>query len=504
MADCEVEVEAIGAAARDRVAVLLAGPVVALLAAEVARPADVGAVGRVPLVVDAGHLEVVAVGPRLLDEVVAGGVDVAGLVGQRVVLQHVERDRVEQVLRDHVARERIAGDDAVHQPRRVGVVDLGAGGEQLGEVAVAHPLGRHRRRERLDRVVLQPLVRPHEEGAVLEDGPAERAAEAVVVAGRDRAAAGVGGEQVGRARVVAVEVGGGAAQHVGAALQRQVHRAGAGVADLRVVGRGLDLEFLDGVGRRLDADAGPGHDVAGAVDGEVAVDRPADGEAAQVVVVHRPLQRVGALERGAGDEAGQAVGGAVSERNLGDQLAVDHLAHGRGAGLEHRPIGDDADFLGDAAGFERHVVLHLVADADLDVVVDAGAEAVQDGGHPVGAGQEVERGVASLVGGRGRRRGVRVDVDDRHRDAGQHRAGRVGDAAGNRPAGVLGAGWRRGEADGQAGEHERAEHTPQACAGGLGRAHHHPSIDGGTLTASATVHNSSVREGYRSQEEAVK
>ena len=44
-------------------------------------------------------------------------------------------------------------------------------------------------------------------------------------------------------------------ERVGAALQRQVHRAGAGVADLRVVDGGLDLELLDRVGRRLDADA---------------------------------------------------------------------------------------------------------------------------------------------------------------------------------------------------------------------------------------------------------
>ena len=43
---------------------------------------------------------------------------------------------------------------------------------------------------------------------------------------------------------------------------------------------------------------------------------PRDGHAAQVVVVHRALQRVGALERRARDQPRQAVGRAVAERDL--------------------------------------------------------------------------------------------------------------------------------------------------------------------------------------------
>ena len=69
---------------------------------------------------------------------------------------------------------------------------------------------------------------------------------------------------------------------------------------------------------------------------------PLTVEAAQVVVVHRPLQRVGALERRAGDQAREAVGGAVAQRDLADQLAVDDLAHRGAAGFEDRPLGDDA------------------------------------------------------------------------------------------------------------------------------------------------------------------
>ena len=41
------------------------------------------------------------------------------------------------------------------------------------------------------------------------------------------------------------------------------------------------------------------------------------------------------------------------------------------------PLGDDADLFRDAARFERDVVLHLVTDADQDVLVDAGPEAVE-------------------------------------------------------------------------------------------------------------------------------
>ena len=79
-------------------------------------------------------------------------------------------------------------------------------------------------------------------------------------------------EEICRSRVVAVVERAGDVEPVGAALEREVHAAGAGVADLRVVGGGLDLEFLDRVGRRLDARARLRDDVARAVDRELAVD----------------------------------------------------------------------------------------------------------------------------------------------------------------------------------------------------------------------------------------
>ena len=167
-------------------------------------------------------------------------------------------------------------------------------------------------------------------------GPADGAAEAVVVAGRLAGAEAIRRKEIGRSRIVAVVVRQHAVQSIRAALEREIHAAGACVADLRVVGGGLDLELLDRIGGRLNADARLRDDVARAVDRELAVQRAGHRRAAQVVVVHGPLQRVRALERGARHQARQAVGRAVTERNLADQLAGDHLPERGGAGLELR------------------------------------------------------------------------------------------------------------------------------------------------------------------------
>ena len=237
--------------------------------------------------------------------------------------------------------KRIADDDAVDQARGARIEDLHAVGQQLGEVAVAHFRGRHRAGKRLDRVVLQLLVREHEKCLVAEDRATNRAAEPVVVSRCFPGAAPDGREEIRRSRVVPVVVRGGAMELVRAGLQCQVHRTRAGVADLRVVGGGLDLELLDRVRGRLDAGARLRHDVARSVDGELAVDRAGDRHAAEVVVVHRPLQRVRPLERCARDEPRQAIGRSIPERNFADELGVDDLPDRRAAGLELRALADD-------------------------------------------------------------------------------------------------------------------------------------------------------------------
>ena len=158
-------------------------------------------------------------------------------------------------------------------------------------------------------------------------------------------------------------------QLIGAALERQVHAAGAGVADLGVVGRGLDLELLDGIGGRLDADARLRHDVARSVDGELAVEGAGHGSAAQVVVVHGPLQGVRALERRAGHQPRQAVGvpspsGISLMSLLSMTWPIDALA-----GLELRALPHHEHLLRTPRRLQGHVELQALADAHLHVGV---------------------------------------------------------------------------------------------------------------------------------------
>ena len=215
------------------------------------------------------------------------------------------------------------------------------------------------------------------------------------------------------------------------------------MADLRVVDGRLHFEFLDGISGRLNRHARPRPDVARAVDRELAVDGAADRDAAEIVVVHRTLQRVRTFERRAAHEARQSVGGAISERDFLNQLAVDDLSHGGGTGFEERGVRDDLNFFGDAAGLEHEVDLGPVPDAHLDLVAERLLEALELDRNRVGAGIEVkDRELPSLIGDRGDR-GRGCDIGDRDGDTWQHPPGSVFDAARDGTAGVLGAGRRR-------------------------------------------------------------
>ena len=52
-------------------------------------------------------------------------------------------------------------------------------GQQIGEVAVMHLLGRERGRQRRSAPLAEAFVAAEEEGLVLEDGTADRAAELI-------------------------------------------------------------------------------------------------------------------------------------------------------------------------------------------------------------------------------------------------------------------------------------------------------------------------------------
>ena len=159
--------------------------------------------------------------------------------GGRQVPREVQRDAAQTRRIDLVVRE------------PAGQRDLAAGvacrRRERREVAVQHRRRRHvadvrRRVAALD----APLIAAEEEHLVLQDRPAEHAAELIALE-----AVALGREGVARVEaVVADEVEGAAAEVVGAGLGDEIHRRRRVVA---VAGRqraGLDLELLQRVGKR--------------------------------------------------------------------------------------------------------------------------------------------------------------------------------------------------------------------------------------------------------------
>ena len=111
---------------------------------------------------------------------------------------NLQRDGIEQLARNHVVRERIAHDLAVDDARRSRVVDgvfhdrparadrsRARAGQRLAEIAVPHPVGRHRLQEPGARLDLAELLEAVEEERPVapvvdpghDDRPAEAAAE---------------------------------------------------------------------------------------------------------------------------------------------------------------------------------------------------------------------------------------------------------------------------------------------------------------------------------------
>ena len=247
---------------------------------------------------------------------VVGAVAPPGRQRQRDVVEHLQCDRVEEPPWNDVAGERILLEPAAADgPPRERVVDLILGPErqQLGEVAGAHLRRRDRRRAVVARA---RFVDPLE--AVQEEGPRPpvisrqhhrspgRSAISVVVEIRERDVVRVGEEVVREEiprRLVEVDR---AAKRVGPRLGAQVRHAPLGVAEGGVERGGLDLEFLQRVGRRhvgRDHFAGVCRRRARhAVDGQVA---PVAARA-----VHRVADDVRGLE------------GAVEPRRAGVRHAI--------------------------------------------------------------------------------------------------------------------------------------------------------------------------------------
>ena len=348
------------------------------------------------------------------------------------VLERGPRHRVDQVLRDDVAQERILLEAAAaNRAARERVVDLVLRPErqQLREVAGAHLLGRHRRRAVVARPrLVDALEAVHEEGAVAavvagqHHRTAGGAAVAVVVEVRQRDVVGVGEEVVGEERLRRLAEVDGAGELVGAGLDHEVGDAALGIARRGVERRGLDLELLDDVGRRHVG----GDDLArvrrrrarDAVDGQVAaiaagaVHRVAD----DVRRFERPVEPGGAGVGDARREADEGVGIAVRRRQRRDAARVDDVAE-RGVGrLEQRRVGDDVDRFGRGAGGQREVDVQPVGDSQLDFAARLG-EALELGSDAVGAGDEERRlEQAGIIGDDGDR-GAHRHVGDGDRGA---------------------------------------------------------------------------------------
>ncbi len=165
------------------------------------------------------------------------------------------------------------------------------------------------------------------------------------------------------------------------------------------------------------------HDVARSVDRELAVDGARDRHAPKVVVVHRALQRVRALERCAGNEARQSVRGSVAERNLADERGVDDLPDGRAAGLELRAFTDDQHRFRHARGRQRRVELHALSNVHLHALILALLKPAQLDRHVVRARQQQHRGVLPRLVCRLHGCGVGPDISDRYGHAGQRATG---------------------------------------------------------------------------------
>ncbi len=388
-----------------------------------------------------------------------GTVSVAGRRRASEVLERRARDRVDQILGNDVAGERVLLEpSAANRAPRERVVNLvlRSKREQLREIAVAHLLGRHGRRAVVARPrLVDALESIHEErlaAAVIagkDDRAAGHPAVAVVAERRQRDVVGVGEEVVGKELARRFGNVDRAAQPVGAGLDHQVRHATFGVAGGGVEGRSLDLEFLNDVGRwdvgRDDLTRVGGSRARHAVDRQIAA------------VASRPIHRVaddvrgleGSVEApgpGVSDASGQAdegIGITVWRRQLHDPARVDDVAERSVGGFEERRVRQDGHRLDGLADGEREVDLEPIGDADLDLTCRL-LEALKLGVHLIDAGNQVgslieadfvrddgDGGAHLLVG----------DGDGRSRD---DAAARIANRAGDRSARVL-CRDRRGE-----------------------------------------------------------
>ena len=239
-------------------------------------------------------------------------------------------------------------------------------------------------------------------------------------------------------------------------------RAGAAPV-LGRVGVGRDLELLDGIDRGA-RDLGRqllhvlrDRVVVHAVEHEVVLER-ADavdvGAARAAAGGAAALLRV-AVHLHAGDEADEVVPVAARERELLDEVVVDHPAGRRLLRRQERRRGD-RDRLGDRADFERGVHARLLPHVELDLFEHDPLEPLPLDRHGVVADGDAGEVVVAGAVGRGRRLDVGRLVLQGHRGVGDDGAGRVRDQARHARAvdlreGVQGEGGEEQQTGGDAG-----------------------------------------------------
>src|ERR1700722_2214085 len=208
-------------------------------------------------------------------------------------------------------------------------------------------------------------------------------------------------------------------ESVGAGFRNGIDYRAAELTVLGVEAIGDEAEFFDGVevGNQARTEVAAFADVA-AVDEE--------GIRGFTLAVHRdvagvreiPGDRTILLNRGRcarGDACLQAqeIDKAAAVQRKGEHLLrIDDVAELRAFCLDLNSVGGDFDFVGDAADFQRDVVVELVVDLNGDVIHDGGAEAGRRHSKLVGSGREGEDAECAICGGYRFLAGIRGDVGD--------------------------------------------------------------------------------------------
>ena len=295
-------------------------------------------------------------------------------VGRRVELQEQESGGTEAIGGNLVARERLAG-QRVDGRRLRAAVD-----RRSAEVAGLLGVGRDKRIADRAALLAIPLERSEEVQLVLDDRPAEGAAEIVTAQLLFRLVGDLQEVVAGVQRVVAREVEGASLELVVAAARDDVDLGATGLAVLGAVAVAEDLELLDGVHRRVHQNRAVGADVVvvRAIHGpQVGGDRAAaDG---QIGSAEQPLVLDVEEVRGgdARHQRGQLQEVAPVERQLAHLLAGDHTRDVAADGLHLHGGGLDADGLLHLPGIQREVHGPIVGDVQLNVGALTGLEPLE-------------------------------------------------------------------------------------------------------------------------------